>query len=150
MNLDDGTGGGGLGEATAAFTFQGAEPTVHEFIPGRPEQATRFLYTADASGVGFSLVVGKEALKSPALIRTVAGQNAAAMNADAAVPGVVDIAETQDVKPLGSLDDVFQVAIDSASGRSETIITVASIDMRPEVFAQIVAETRATLATWEG
>lgn len=147
MNLDD---GGGLGEESAAFTFEASEPTVHEFIPGRPEQATRFLYTADASGVGFSLVVGQEALKSPNLIRTVAGQNAAAMNADAAVAGVVDIAETQDVKPLGSLDDVFQVAIESASGKSQVIITVRSIDMRPAVFSQIVAAQRATMATWEG
>lgn len=147
MNIDD---GGGLSEETAPFTFGTAEPTVHEFVPGQPEQATRITYTADASGVGYSLVVSTEALKSPNLIATVAGQVAAAMNADAAISGVADIAEAQDTQPLGSLKDIFQVAIESKTGKSSTIVDVDPLDMRPDLLAETVAEWQANLAALEG
>lgn len=142
MLLDE---GGGTPDVEATADFQSAEPTVHEFVPGRPEQASRWLYVAHDSQIGFSLVVGREAQKSPALIRTVARQTAAMLNADAAVPGVDDIAEDQEVKPLGSLTDVFRVAVSSTSERSSTFLTLKPADMRPDVFAELVGAARADL-----
>ena len=142
MQLD---GGGGGSEAEAPYTFQDAEPTVHEFVPGKPEQATRYLYVADASQVGFSLVVGSEALKNPGLISTVAGQWANTWNLNAAVPGVQDIGEDQAVRPLGSLEDVVNVAVSSTSGRSSGIITLTQSQVRPDDFAAEVAAFRKVL-----
>ncbi len=153
--LLDGTGGGGINtdpgsEETAPFTFGDAEPTVHEFVPGKPEQATRYTYIADASQVGYSLIVSQEAQKFPDLIVTVAGQLANTWNQNAAVPGVTDIGESQDVKPLGSLVDVYNVAVQSTSGRSEAIITLTDDLIRPDVFATYVSDERARLDKLEG
>lgn len=152
--LDD-SGGGGINtdpgsEDTAPFTFGDAEPTVHEFVPGKPEQATRYTYIADASQVGYSLIVSQEAQKFPDLIVTVAGQLANTWNLNAAVPGVTDIGESQNVKPLGSLVDVYNVAVESTSGRSEAIITLTDDEIRPDVFADAIAAERKTLDRLEG
>ena len=151
---DDGGSGGGAGsEATAPFTFLLSEPTLHAFSPELVEDAQRNTYQADDSGVVYSLVLAGEALKfqqvNPSLIATVAGQWANTWNVNAAVPGVADIAETQDVSPLGSLDDVFQVAVTSTSGRSTAILTLRDQQLRTDVFAGIVAAEVAALDTIE-
>ncbi len=139
-----GDGGGISSEAVAPFTFLLSEPTLYAFAPDVVEDAQRNTYQADESGVVYSLVVSGEALKNarknPGLIATVAGQYASAWNQNWAVPGVVDVAETQDVTALGSLHDVFQVAVESTSGRSTSILTVADQDVRPDVFAGLVAD----------
>lgn len=141
--------GGGQVDVEADAIFRSGEPTVYEFVAGQPEQATRYTYTAAESLVDFSLVVSGEALKSPKLIATVARQWAATWNQNAQVPGVTDIAETQEVRPLGSLEDVVQVAVESTSGRSTAIITLRQSDSRPDVFAQRIADERATLDALE-
>lgn len=149
MVIDDGSGGitdgGGTGEAEADVRLLGGEPTVHAFSPERVEQATRFEYQAIQSGVVFGLVVTNEAKNSPALITTVARQVAAALNADAAVPGVVDMEETQTVSPLGSVDDVWNIAITSTSGKVTQIFTFGQQSMRSDIFAQNVASLRTQL-----
>jgi len=150
--LLDGTGGStdyGTGEATAGFSFLLAEPTLHAFSPELVEDAQRRTYQADVSGVVSSLLLAGEVYKhfdqNIDLVATVAGQLAATWDANAAVPGVVDIAETQSVSPLGSLDDVYQVAVESTSGRSTSIIEVDTGDIRSDVFAEIVGAARASL-----
>lgn len=146
MLLDD---GGGPVDVQADAIFRSAEPTVYEFVTGRPEQATRYTYTAAESLVDFSLVVSGEALKHPQLIQTVAREWAATWNQNAQVPGVTDIAETQEVRPLGSLVDVVDVAVDSTSGRSTAFIQLGQNELAPEVFAKRIADERATLDALE-
>jgi hypothetical protein len=138
-------GGGGLPEQQDAYIYLGGEPTVHAFTPEHVEQATRFQYQAAQSGVVYSVLASGEALKSPALIATVAGQMAHAWNQNALVPGVTDIAETQEVRPLGSLEDVYQIAVESTNGKTGGVLTVEGQNIRPDVFAELVADYRATL-----
>ncbi len=142
MLLQDDTGGLGT-DATAPFTFLLSEPTLYAFSPELVEDAQRNTYQADASGVVYSLVISGEALKNartnPDLIPTVAGQLAAQWNENAKVVGVTDIQETQDSTTLGSLYDVFQVAVESTSGRSTSILTLRDQETRADVFAGIVA-----------
>lgn len=141
--------GGGPVDEVAPYTFIGGEPTIHSFSPDHQEQATRFEYQADASGVVYSLVVSGEALKFPDLIATVAGEWAATWNINAAVAGVEDIAESQDVKPLGGLEDVVQVAVSSPSGKSTSVLTLRQSEVSPDVFAAKVSAERARLAKFE-
>lgn len=146
--IDDSGGtdvGGGLPEQEDPYIYLGGEPTVHAFTPEKVEQATRFSYQALASGIVFSVLASGEALKSPGLIATVAGQIAHTWNVNATVPGVVDVAEIQLVSPLGSLDDAYEVAVESTDGKTGGVITVKPLDIRPDVFAQLVAAQRATL-----
>lgn len=138
-------GGGGLPDQEDAYIYLGGEPTVHAFTPEKVEQATRFSYQALASGIGYSVLASGEALKFPGLIATVAGQLAHTWNVNATVPGVTDVAEIQLVSPLGSLDDAYEVAVESTDGKTGGVITVKSVDIRPDVFAQIVAAERARL-----
>lgn len=152
MLLDEGTGGIGS-EVTASFRFLLSEPTLHAFSPELVEDAVRRTYQAEESGVVYSLVVSGEALKglatNPGLIATVAGQLAAVWNQNAAVPGVTDIVETQEVSPLGSIDDVFQVAVESSSGRSTGLLMLKPSLIRPDIFASIITSTVATLNAGE-
>lgn len=138
-------GGGGLPEQEDAYTYLGGEETVHSFDLEHVESAMRFSYESIPSGVVFTILAGKEAQKSPGLIKTVAGQMSHAWNLNVAVPGVVDVAETQEVRPLGSLDDVYQIAVESTNGKTGGVLTIDSVDIRPDVFAQLVAAYRATL-----
>lgn len=141
--------GGIASEATAPYTYLGGEATIHSFDGEHTEQATRFSYRADASRVVYSLVVSGEALKFPDLIATVAGQYAAVWDENAAVAGVTDIAETQEVRPLGGLDDVYNVAVESQSGKTEGVISLHVLDTRPDLFAAAVAAERKTLDAFE-
>ncbi len=142
---DNGGGGGSGSEQEDPYTYLGGEPTVHSFSPEVVEQATRFSYRADESGVVYSLVVSGEALKFPVLIATVAGQYAHTWNLNAAVAGVTDIAESQEVRPLGSLEDVYNVAVESTNGKTGGVLTLGQDDIRPDVFAEQVAAYRKTL-----
>lgn len=146
-------GDGSSPDATAPFTFRLSEPTLHAFSPDLVEDAQRNTYQADISGVVYSLLLTGEVYKNMAanasLVATVAGQLAATWDANAAVPGVADIVETQEVSPLGSLDDVYQVAVQSTSGRSTLILALTNQQIRPDVFAQIVATNVAALDTLE-
>src|SRR3954452_12998745 len=108
-------GGGGGGEATASYTFLGSEPTLHAFSPDRIEDAQRMSFRADLSGVVYSLTVGSEALKNPGVIANVAGIWANNWNENAAVPGVEEIEDGQEVTTLGSLNDIVNVAVTSTS-----------------------------------
>jgi hypothetical protein len=147
--IDDGGGTtiteGASPDAEAAATLLGGEPTVHAFSPERVEQAMRFEYVAVESGVVFGILAGAEAQKSPALINTVARQVAYQLNQDAKVPGVADMEETQVVSPLGSVDDIWQIAITSTSGKVTQIFNFGQQSMRPDIFAQNVAALRAGL-----
>lgn len=148
MLLDDGGGisdGGGGPEAEADVTLLGGEPTVHAFSPEKVEQATRFEYRADASGVVFGLVVSGEALKSPQLVLTVARQIANSLNIDRNTPGVVDMEETQRVSPLGSVDDIWEVAITNTAGNVTQVYEFSQLAMRPDIFASTVAQFRTQL-----
>src|SRR5690242_6701471 len=140
MLIDDGTGsiveGSQNPDAEAAVTLLGGEPTVHAFSPEKVEQAMRFEYRADASGVVFGLIVSTEGQKSPALVNTVARQIAYQLNQDAQVPGVADMEETQVVSALGSVDDIWQVAITSSNGKVTQIFNFGQQSMRPDIFAQ--------------
>lgn len=144
MLITDDSGGIGS-EEEAPFTLLLSEPTLYAFSPELVEDAQRNTYQADASGVVYSLVLSGEALKyqrtNPGLIATVAGQLAAAWNTNAAVPGVVDIQPTQETSALGSLYDVTQVAVESTSGRTTEILTLRDQQVRPDVFASIIAAT---------
>ena len=135
--------GGIASEVEAPFTFLLSEPTLHAFSPDLVEDAQRNTYQADVSGVVYSLVLAGEVYKhlrqNADLVATVAGQLAAVWDTNRAVPGVADIVETQDVSPLGSLDDVYQVAVESTSGRSTSILTVRDQQVRPDVFSKIIA-----------
>ena len=142
-------GGGSPGDQEAAVTFESAEPAIVEFTAGNPVQATRYFYVADASQVGFSIVAKVDPLTRADTIATIARQFAYAFDVDAAVPGVLDIAETQDVKPLGGLTDVVQVAVASTSGKSTSILQLDQQDIRPDLFAAAVATERARLDTFE-
>jgi hypothetical protein len=141
--------GGIASEATAGFRPLLSEPTLHAFSPELVEDAVRNTYQADESGVVYSLVLAGEALRyeriHPGNIATVAGQMAAVWNENARVPGVTDIVETQEVSPLGSLDDIFQVSVESASGLFTSILTVTPNQIRPDVFAQVIAREVAAL-----
>jgi hypothetical protein len=141
--------GGIASEATAGFRPLLSEPTLHAFSPELVEDAVRNTYQADESGIVYSLVVAGEALryerKHPGNIATVAGQLAAVWNENARVPGVTDIVETQEVSPLGSMDDIFQVAVESTSGIFNSILTVTENQVRPDVFAKIIAAEVARL-----
>ena len=148
MLIQDETGGLGS-DVEAPFTFLLSEPTLHAFSPDLVEDAQRNTYQADVSGVVYSLVLAGEVYKhlrqNADLVATVAGQLAAVWDTNRAVPGVADIVETQDVSPLGSLDDVYQVAVESTSGRSTSILTVRDQQVRPDVFAKIIAAEVAGL-----
>lgn len=149
-DIENGGSGGIASEAEADVTYLGGEPTVHAFSPERVEQAERFEYRADESGVVFALVVSGEALKFPDLILTNARQLANTLNVDAAVDGVTGIAETQEVSDLGSVDDVFNVSVRSTSGLTAQIYTVSPMSMRPDVFAGLVKTWRKQLDAYEG
>jgi hypothetical protein len=141
---------GGPDLPVAAYRFIGGEPTIYSITPDRVLQAVRFEYQAVESGVGYALVVAGEGLKDAPLIAKVAGQWAATWNANAKVPGVEDIAETQEVRPLGALEDVVQVAVSSSSGRLTEILTLDQYDSETSRFAEKVAAERARLDTFEG
>ncbi len=151
--IDDGGGdiGGGGDETTAAYTVLGSEPTLHAFSPDRIEDAQRISYRADLSGVIYSLTVLAEALTPDNIhiVAQVAGIWANRWNQNAAVPGVTEIEDGQEVTTLGSINDIVSVAVDSTSGNSTTIVTVHERDMEPQFFAPIIAQTRATLDTLE-
>lgn len=149
-DVEGGGSGGIASEAEADVTYLGGEPTIHAFSPEKVEQAERFEYQADESGVVFALVVSGEALKFPDLILTNARQLAATLNADYAVDGVTGIAETQDVDDLGSVNDVFNVSVRSTSGKTVQVYTVAPLDMRTDVFAESVKTWRSQLDAYEG
>jgi hypothetical protein len=53
------------------------------------------------------------------------------------------------VRPLGSLDDQYNVAIESPSGKSEIITTFTVGNMRPDLFAETVAFWQGELAANE-
>lgn len=152
MLIDDGTGGI-ASETTAGFTFLFSEPVLHSFTPELVEDAQRNTYRADLSGVVYSLVLAGEVYKNMRvnanLVATVAGQMAAVWDENRALPGVADVVETQDVSPLGSLSDVFQIAVQSDSGRSTAIVTVSDQQVRPDVFATIINAERAALNAQE-
>ncbi len=138
-------GGGELPDTEDAYTYLGGEPTVHSFGGEQVEQATRFSYRADQSGVVFTILASGEALNNPGVIATVAGQLAHQWNVNATVAGVTDIAESQEVKPLGSLDDVYNVAVESTNGLTGGVLVLATEDTRTDVFAEKVAAYRKTL-----
>jgi hypothetical protein len=141
--------GGIASDATAGFRPLLSEPTLHAFSPELVEDAVRNTYQADESGIVYSIVIVGRALKnaelSPTLIPTIAGQLAAVWNENARVPGVTDIVETQEVSPLGSLDDIFQVAVESSSGLFTSILTVTPNQARPDVFSKLIAAEVARL-----
>ncbi len=147
-------GGGGAtdgGEATAAYTPLNSEPTLHAFSPDRIEDAQRITYRADESGVIYSLTVLAEALKEDNLpnLGVVAGIWANRWNINAAVPGVTEIEDGQEVTTLGSINDIVSVAVESTSGNSTTIVTVKERDMEPQFFAPIIKQTRSLLDALE-
>lgn len=144
-------GGFGTGEEEAEVEFVDGEPIVWEFVPGNPENAVRNLYRAVESGVVFGLVLSQNAQKplNAGVVNTVARQLGAMWNANAAVPGVTDIAETQDTRPLGGLQDVAQVYVESTSGKSAGILTLTQDEFRSDVFAEAVAAERANLDALE-
>lgn len=141
----DGGGEGGGDETTASYTFLGAEPTLYAFSPDHVEDAQRMSFRADSSGVVYSLTVSGEALKHPDVIANVAGIWANNWNENAAVPGVEEIEDGQEVSTLGSVQDVVNVAVTSTSGRSTTIVQVTQRDMEPAFFAPVIKTTRAQL-----
>ena len=137
-------GSGGLSdETTAPFTFLLSNPTLYAFSPELVEEAQRNTYQADDSKVVYSIVVSGNLLDfiratGSDVLATVAGQWANAWNINRAVPGVADIAETQDASPLGSLYDVVQVAVVSTSGKSTSILTLTDNQLPPDAFAPII------------
>ena len=149
MLVDDGGGTtiteGASPDAEAAVRYLGGEPTVHAFSPEKVEQAMRFEYQAVDSGVVFGMIVSTIAAQDPGLINTVARQTAYALNQDALVPGVVDMAETQVTQPLGSIDDIWQIAITSTSGLTTQIFNFGQASMRPDIFKGNVEALRANL-----
>lgn len=148
-----GDGGGGIGitgeEADA--TLLGGEATLHAFSPEHVENAQRNIYRADASGVTYALTLSMEALKpdNAALVNTVAREYAAMWNKNAAVTGVLEIAEVQDTTPLGQLVDIAQVAIESTSGRSQTVLELPESKFPPDLFAAAVGAAVAGLDALE-
>ncbi len=148
---DGGGDGDGAGEATAAFTQLTSEPTLHAFSPDRIEDAQRITYRADESGVIYSLTVLAEALTELNLpnLGRVAGMWANRWNINAAVPGVQEIEDGQEVTTLGSINDIVSVAVDSTSGNSTTIVTVKDRDMEPQFFEPIINRTRSFLDAME-
>jgi hypothetical protein len=141
----DGDTGGIASEAEADVTYLGGEPTIHAFSPEKVEQATRFEYRADESGVVFGVLAAGDQQFDPALINTVARQLAAVINTDRAQPGVVDMEETQQVSALGSIDDVWQVAVSSTNGLTTQVYQLDPLNLRPDLFAPIVAAWRKQL-----
>lgn len=139
-------GGGGADETTAAYTPLGSEPTLYAFSPDKVEDAQRITYRADQSGVVYSLTVSLEAFNNnPAVVANVAGIWANRWNINASVPGVTEIEDGQEVTTLGSINDVVQVAVDSTSGHSTTVVTVRQRDMEPQFFKPIIDQARAVL-----
>ncbi len=138
-------GGGELPDAEDPYTYLGGDDTVHSFGDAKVEQATRFAYRADESGVVYTILASGEALNNPGVIQTVAGQLAHQWNINATVPGVVDIAETQITKPLGGLDDAYDIAVISTNGKTPGVLQLEPADTRTDVFAEKVAAYRKTL-----
>jgi hypothetical protein len=134
----------------AEVTYLGGEPTVHAFQDDKVEQAMRFTYRADASRIDFALVVSGDTLNTPETILKVARQVAYALNADSAIPGVLDMEETQYVTPLGSINDIWNVAFSSTSGLTTQIVQLQQLDMRADLFATTAAYWRAQLDKYEG
>lgn len=145
-------GSGGIGsEEQAAFTPLGSEETIYSFDQEHVVDAQRLQYRADESGMVYYLIESNEAVNAaPGAIATVAGQYAAMWNANYKVPGVQEIAEVQQVTPLGSLRDVAQVAVVGTNPAFTTVITVPDDQYRTDLFAAAVAGARKTLDTLAG
>ena len=145
--LDPG-GSGGIGHA--GFTFLNGEPTLYAFSREDVANARRNTYQADESGVVFAVTFVNPQLLKPFEFNDVAGSWAWIWDQNAKVPHVLDIAEDQRVKPLGGVEDVVEVAIESSSGRSSATVVFTQDQVMPEAFAAAVAAEVADLDAIEG
>jgi hypothetical protein len=136
---------GGPDLPVAGYTFLSSEPTLVVLSPENVKPGQRMQFRADQSGVVFSLTAYGIVLDSPDRVAATAGRWAAFWNTAAATPGVEEIEESQDVRPLGALYDTANVAVQSTSGRSTGILTLAQDILHVEYFQQAVAQYRATL-----
>lgn len=141
LAIDGGAPTGG----SAAFDFLSGEPTLHTTSPELVEGAQRLAYRAQESGVTYFLTVPTTVFSNPGAVATIAAAWAAVWDANAKVPGVLDIAETQIVQPLGNLQDVAEVVVGSTSGRSSMLVTFQQSNLEPSLFASTVAYWRGQL-----
>jgi hypothetical protein len=102
-------------------------------------------FKANNSAVVFSLTAYGAVLDTPDRIDATAGRWAAFWNEAALTPGVQEIETSQDVKPLGALYDTANVAVESTSGKSTSILTLPEDVLHIEYFVQQVAAFRAKL-----
>lgn len=130
---------------TAAFIQ--SEPTIVTLGADVVQDAQRFTYQALPSGVVFSMLVTPwpSQTRTPDLIAAFANQEADEWNYKAGLPGVVGISIAQQVDGAGNLQDVAQVTVRSASGRSIGAVTITNADFYPARFADRVAEAVAQL-----
>jgi hypothetical protein len=136
---------GGPDLPVAAYTFLGSEPELVTVSPEKSFPGQRMQFKADNSGVVFSLTAYGVVLDTPDRIDATAGRWAAFWNQAALTPGVQEIETSQDVKPLGALYDVANVAVESTSEKSTAILTLAEDILHIDYFVQQVAAFRAKL-----
>lgn len=134
----------------AAYTFLHGEPTLYTFSREDVEQAVRNTYQATDTGTVFAVTFVRPELLKPFVFDDVASSWAAVWNANRQVPGVTDIAPDQRVLPLGGLEDVVDVAVESSSGRSSDTVTLSQAEVWPDVFAARIGEQVARLDAIEG
>jgi hypothetical protein len=134
------------------YEFLGGEPTIQVLSPDIVRDAQRITARAQQSGVVYSLLFAPwpradtgEIVWSTAAIQQQLAYWAGVWNANAATPGVVAIALSQQVDPAGELKDVALVTIQSSSGRSFTQLLLYPHDFFHDTFPGQVAIAREQL-----
>jgi hypothetical protein len=140
----------------AAYTFLVAEPTVQVLSPEIVRDAQRVTAQAVESSVVFSLLFAPyptdptgKVIWSPEAIAFQLADWASKWDTNAAVPGVLGIALSQDVDDTGQLKDVALVTVQSTSGNSTAQLNLYPHDFFPDTFAPRVAATREQLDATE-
>lgn len=136
----------------AAYSFLIAEPTVQVLSPEIIRDAQRVSAQAAKSGVVFSLLFAPyptdpdgNVIWTPEAIASQLSDWAGTWDTNAAVPGVLGIALSQDIDAAGLLKDVALVTVSSTSGNSTTQLNLYPADFFPDTFAPRVAAARAQL-----
>lgn len=136
----------------AAYEVLSQEPTLQVLSPEIVIDADRVIARALASGVVFAIFVANYTptaidrfeTQAQRIARALSGW-AATWDANAAVPGVLNIGMSQEVDAAGQLRDVALVFASSSSGRSVTQLTLGPARWETQEFKADVAAARASL-----
>jgi ABC-type polysaccharide transport system permease subunit len=129
----------------ASFTILGTVPTVELVGSNQTRQVRQITAQALPSQITFSFIVVPGDF-IPSHVSLIASTIAAALNARAQVPGVVDINVYQDVNGSGQFVNKAAVTVESTSGNSVVEVQIPYGDIfDAAAFTKAVRATRATL-----